>query len=1014
MPRMHILSPEEQKEFNTPPVFSSHDRKRYFSFSNALLDKAHSFRSLTNRISFLLSCGYFRCSKRFFHPRDFHGRDISYVSNLLGGEEKEFNLETISEPSRRRQRNIILQHYGYNHCDHSSIKILQKNIEHHVHQYLKPKIIFHQSIILCNNMHIIPPGYDQLAKLILHEINTYKKSLSLRIEQHLTHEQRHLIDSLFERNGEESKGRYRITLLKKLSQSVRPAQIKERSSDLSYLKDIYEEIEPIIKVLDLGHEGIQYFASSVLKSDIFHISRREDADKYIHAMSFIAYQYYRLQDNLADTLLSVVTSFKTSAKREHKEKYYAQRAEKNINISNLLNSLDYNVLPVMNNIHKVTQDASYDDTDKVIKITSLITQYHSIASELQEQKSALQESFNTEDYYEILINRSIKLQNRISPILKVMVFEADEASYDLLSAIHHFKEKEGTISKNAPIEFLSDQEEEAVKRGGSFRVSLYKTFLFIHVAEALRSGRINLIHSYKYRSLDGYLIEKSRWEADKTQLLQQADLNGFSNPDRVLRELDEALMKGYKHINHNIDNAQNPYLKITNHKPFSVKTPPRETYYSSLLRPYFPEKHFVPLPEILSTIHAHTNFLDEFHHAQQRYHRKITDRKPLYAAIIGLGCAIGIPKMGRITSQINERTLQNTVDWYFSADNVIEANDRILTLMDKMDLPNTYLGEDGKIHTASDGSKYFVLQDSLQAGQSFKYFGQEQGISINSFIDARGLLWYSIAFSASTRESIYVIDALMHNNVVKSDIHSTDAHGYSESIFATAHMIGISYAPRIKDLKRQPLYIFKHHDKKQREGWSIKPDKYVNDVLIKEYWDDILRFIATIKLKESTASDIFRRLNSYSKQHKLYQALKAFGQIIKTDFILRYLDDVELRQSIEKQLNWVELSNRFSRAVAVGNPREFSQVEGDDQNIAAHCTRLIKNSIICWNYLYLSQKLDRMKDQSEKDKLINALASHSVLCWEHINLLGEYDLSDEKLKDSVGILPPKNIRNIAA
>jgi TnpA family transposase len=261
---------------------------------------------------------------------------------------------------------------------------------------------------------------------------------------------------------------------------------------------------------------------------------------------------------------------------------------------------------------------------------------------------------------------------------------------------------------------------------------------------------------------------------------------------------------------------------------------------------------------------------------------------------------------------------------------------------------------------------------------------------------------------------IYVIDALMHNNVVKSDIHSTDAHGYSESIFATAHMIGISYAPRIKDLKRQPLYIFKHHDKKQREGWSIKPDKYVNDVLIKEYWDDILRFIATIKLKESTASDIFRRLNSYSKQHKLYQALKAFGQIIKTDFILRYLDDVELRQSIEKQLNWVELSNRFSRAVAVGNPREFSQVEGDDQNIAAHCTRLIKNSIICWNYLYLCQKLDRMKDQSEKDKLINALASHSVLCWEHINLLGEYDLSDEKLKDSVGILPPKNIRNIAA
>ncbi|MGA7932688.1 MAG: hypothetical protein WCA35_03835 [Kovacikia sp.] len=35
--------------------------------------------------------------------------------------------------------------------------------------------------------------------------------------------------------------------------------------------------------------------------------------------------------------------------------------------------------------------------------------------------------------------------------------------------------------------------------------------------------------------------------------------------------------------------------------------------------------------------------------------------------------------------------------------------------------------------------------------------------------------------------------------------------------------------------------------------------------------------------------------------------------------------------------------------------------------------------------------------------------NHSVISWEHINLLGEYDFSDEKLQDSVGIPPPKTI-----
>ena len=49
-------------------------------------------------------------------------------------------------------------------------------------------------------------------------------------------------------------------------------------------------------------------------------------------------------------------------------------------------------------------------------------------------------------------------------------------------------------------------------------------------------------------------------------------------------------------------------------------------------------------------------------------------------------------------------------------------------------------------------------------------------------------------------------------------------------------------------------------------------------------WDDILRLIATIKLKEVTASELFRRLNSYSKQHAPYHALKAFGQIPKSLF----------------------------------------------------------------------------------------------------------------------------------
>ena len=38
---------------------------------------------------------------------------------------------------------------------------------------------------------------------------------------------------------------------------------------------------------------------------------------------------------------------------------------------------------------------------------------------------------------------------------------------------------------------------------------------------------------------------------------------------------------------------------------------------------------------------------------------------------------------------------------------------------------------------------------------------------------------------------------------------------------------------------------------------------------------------------------------------------------------------------------------------------------------------------------------------------MNAIAHGSIISWQHINLLGKYDFSEENLQDSVGIKDPK-------
>ncbi|MFC1659117.1 Tn3 family transposase, partial [Pseudomonadota bacterium] len=181
---------------------------------------------------------------------------------------------------------------------------------------------------------------------------------------------------------------------------------------------------------------------------------------------------------------------------------------------------------------------------------------------------------------------------------------------------------------------------------------------------------------------------------------------------------------------------------------------------------------------------------------------------------------------------------------------------------------------------------------------------------------------------------------------------------------------------------------------------KILPTEYINEDLIKENWDDILRLIVTIKLKHSTASQIFKRLSSYAKQNPLYQALKEFGRITKSLFILKYYDDLELRQAIEKQLNLVELSHKFAKAVFFGNNQEFQVRSKEEQEIIINCRRLIQNAIILWNYMYLTKLLMKCKEQEKRQEMLEIILNGSMIVWRHVNLHGEYDFSKTDFKAS--------------
>ncbi len=552
--------------------------------------------------------------------------------------------------------------------------------------------------------------------------------------------------------------------------------------------------------------------------------------------------------------------------------------------------------------------------------------------------------------------------------------------------------------------FLNKQEIELVQDGkGVVNALAYKAALFSKTYDAVKAGQLNLWFSYKYLSIRKYLINDERWDDHSEEIVNDCGLRLFSNFDQTISLLNERLNEKYEQVNINYNEGRNKHLSFNKKGELIIATPKtREQKIKNKLAPIFGREGIVPIPRVLDEVNNATCFVNSFkHHAIKNVIMKPYP-ETIYAGLLSKGCNHGTMKMANISKGITEDKLSNTINWFFSLENLQNANNSIIEYINKLPLPNIYMLAAKYSHTSSDGQKFNVGVDSILANYSFKYFGQAQGISVYSIIDDRQVLFYSTVISPGEREAAFVIDGLMANNVVNSHTHSTDTHGYSEAVFAAMHLLGFSFAPRIKKLGAQKLYCIDSKRKYKKNGHAIKFDNKINVELIKSNWDDILRLIATIKTKTSTASQIFKRLNSYTKEPKLYKALKEFGRIIKTIYIFTYLDDVVLRQQIEKQLNKIESSNKFAKAVFFANSQEFRAGSTEEQMLIVACRSFIQNCIVLWNYLYLSQVLVEQPDKDARMSLLQTIKRSSVICWRHINLHGEYDFT--VANDSVGMV----------
>ena len=310
---------------------------------------------------------------------------------------------------------------------------------------------------------------------------------------------------------------------------------------------------------------------------------------------------------------------------------------------------------------------------------------------------------------------------------------------------------------------------------GQFNLSLYKAILYIKIAEALKSGALSLPHSYKYRSLNDYLISSDEWNIQRDDYIKQAELEEFINIENVLLTGKNELSDAYLQVNQLITQDKLAHLKLRSNGSFVLRTPKLEETSTYSVTRLLPQRKDISIQSVLAVIGQYTSFIQEFVHETPGMQLNLPNQNALFASIIAYGCNLGIPRMARITRGPNQFMLETIVNQYLSLENIRNANDRVLKHIDKI---TKYFNKSSLCHTSSDGSKYTIDGDSLNANYSFKYHGSGHGVASYTFLNDRFAHFYATVISSSEREACYVLDGLMNNHIIKSDVHSTDSHGF--------------------------------------------------------------------------------------------------------------------------------------------------------------------------------------------------------------------------------------------
>lgn len=786
------------------------------------------------------------------------------------------------------------------------------------------------------------PSFSTLLKVAEKEHEAAERALYEAIDKRLKPEQRRWLDELLVRELAARQTRYNE--LKRSARKTSRQHLDQRLEQLAWLVSLPDS-DALLEGVPASR--LKHLSDRAAVLDASEMAGLAGAKRYTLTLALIRQMRTRTRDDIAEMFIRRMGACHNSA-REELESIQSHQRE-----------LSEGLVAKLEQVLELLAQG-LDDAELGRRVRKLLAPHGSL-EQLQADCEVIQ-IWSGNNYLPLMRKPFNSWRAQLFRMARALRFSSTSQDRHLIDALQVVLDNEHRksewIADEVNLSFASERWYKLIRRPHSQGAPTNRRYLevcvFSHLSKELRSGDVCIEGSDTYGDDRKQLLPWSECEKRLKGFCERAGLEPTAQGlcDALKKQLtDTAAEVDREFPDHTADVTIN-----SSGEPTVKRTNAREVPASALALQATIDGRVKPrnLLDVLVNIDHWTGFTRHFGPLSGEDAKMRNARAQYLLTTFALGTGLGVTQAARhLANQVSAHQLSYANRRHMSLEQLDAAHREMAELYLRLPLPLKW-GDGSSV--AADGTQYDFYDQNLLVGMHFRY--KKKGAVAYRHVADNYIAVFHHFMPPGMLEALYVIEGLQKAGLsVEADTVYSDTHGQSETVFAFTYLSGIQLMPRIRGWKDLKFY----RPAPDTKYWHIDPifAGVLDWQLILNHWKDLMQIAISIQAGCIASPMLLRKLSNESRYNRVFAAARELGRVLRTIYLLRWINSKEMRQEITAETNKIESYHAFTKWLHFGGD-VINENDPIEQQKRLRYIDLVASAVILQNVVDMMQAIEEL------------------------------------------------------